>query len=229
MKQEITYAGKRFTVETPDSILTMNQTLSREKIYTEDGEKYKIIMHISYDDKCRNGYNTFSATGEIYRARANGRFPDDCETCGCIHKDIAKHFPECKKYIKWHLCSSDKPMYYLQNFFWNVGDKDCWGLRKGEKEQFKNKDGVLSWKLEDEPKIYIDSTEKPAPVILNYVPWCKEGKGKKRDFDAARSTAIWPDATEEELLNATPEILIARLPGLMEEFKRDMEELGFKY
>jgi hypothetical protein len=56
--------------------------------------------------------------------------------------------------------------------------------------------------------------------------------GKERDFDAARHCAIWPEATEEQLSLPKEELtklLNARLPGLMAEFKADMEELGFTY
>jgi len=58
------------------------------------------------------------------------------------------------------------------------------------------------------------------------------GEGKTRDFKAARSCAVWPEATDEQL-SAEPEqlkaALIERLPNLMKEFKYDMESLGFVY
>jgi hypothetical protein len=51
------------------------------------------------------------------------------------------------------------------------------------------------------------------------------GKGKDPDLESARSCAIWQDATLEQLQDK--EALEARLPALLEEFKRDVEELGF--
>jgi len=55
-------------------------------------------------------------------------------------------------------------------------------------------------------------------------------KGKPRDLDAARSCAIWPDATDEDLTaHGLRERLEARLPGLMDEFQAAMESLGFTY
>lgn len=136
----------------------------------EDGQKYEITADLSYADDCGNGHNTFSISGGIERISKNGRRVNYCG--GCIHEEIAKHFPEFTKYIKWHLCSSDGPIFYLVNF--------------------------LYWMKEDE-------------------------------LDNARNTAIWPKATDDELINATPEILLARLPALMTEFKKAMEELGFTY
>ena len=48
-------------------------------------------------------------------------------------------------------------------------------------------------------------------------------EGKEPDLEAARRTAIWPDGTLEQLRCRLT--LDARLPALMEEFKRDMQEL----
>lgn len=53
-------------------------------------------------------------------------------------------------------------------------------------------------------------------------------EGKERDLDAARETAIWEDATDEELCLPPEQLkakLEARLPKLLEDFKHDMEEL----
>jgi hypothetical protein len=53
------------------------------------------------------------------------------------------------------------------------------------------------------------------------------GEGKAPELEAARSSAIWPEATLEQL--QSKELLEARLPALMAEFKRDVESLGFIY
>ena len=52
-------------------------------------------------------------------------------------------------------------------------------------------------------------------------------EGKERDIEAARSVAIWPDATAEQLSDRGA--LIARLPALMADFKRCVESFGFTY
>ena len=52
--------------------------------------------------------------------------------------------------------------------------------------------------------------------------------GKKRELDHARSSAIWPDATDEELTAPRlKERLEARLPTLLAEFREAIESLGF--
>jgi hypothetical protein len=54
--------------------------------------------------------------------------------------------------------------------------------------------------------------------------------GKKRELDAARHAAIWPDATDDELKSPDlKDMLIARLPGLVAEFQNDLSELGLTY
>lgn len=54
-------------------------------------------------------------------------------------------------------------------------------------------------------------------------------EGKERDFNAARSCAVWPDATDEQL-SADPETLKAapleRLPAMVAEFRAAMENAG---
>lgn len=50
--------------------------------------------------------------------------------------------------------------------------------------------------------------------------------GKQPELDAARRAAVWPDAKLEDF---TKEKLEARLPELMEAFKRDVESLGLIY
>jgi len=58
------------------------------------------------------------------------------------------------------------------------------------------------------------------------------GEGKDRDFKAARNSAVWPEATDEQLSlprEDLKKLLLERLPALMQDFKSDMEHLGFIY
>lgn len=55
-------------------------------------------------------------------------------------------------------------------------------------------------------------------------------EGKARELDAARRAAAWPDATDEQLSSDKETLrglLLARLPGLIAEFRADMESAGF--
>lgn len=213
-----------------DSVLVKHQKkVYGWKEFNEDGETYRIKAVVRYDDECGNGHNTFSITGTIERRSKNGRWLDD--RGGCIHEEIAKHFPELSPLIKWHLVSSDEPMHYFANTLYLAGVKDCHGLKKGEFRQFRDREtGLLSWKLSDGIKLekYVDSATRPeGSVTLVYEPWGRTGEGKEPEIESARRTAIWADATLEQL--QSKEALEAHLAEIMPQFKRDVESLGFVY
>lgn len=218
------------------SIITKSQKKRIVKQIEYEGIKCDLIVKIRYDDQCGNGHNSFSITGDVYKA---GRRGDAAYFMGgCIHETIEEHCPELQHLIKWHLCSSDEPMHYVANSMYHASSKDCHGLEKGEVRQIVNgRTGKKCWKLEpvdtDGNKItstlnsYIDADEKPAGEVLHqYTPLCRIGEGKEPELDAARSSAIWPEA---ELKDFTEEALKARLPSLMQAFKRDVESLDFVY
>lgn len=57
-------------------------------------------------------------------------------------------------------------------------------------------------------------------------------EGKARDLNAARSVAVWPEATDAELMAPRAELeaaLRARLPALLAAFRADMEAAGFMW
>lgn len=85
-----------------------------------------------------------------------------------------------------------------------------------------------------------DEIESNFPELKQYVKWhgcTSEGPLyyiantiyhiSNDNLNAAQQTAIWHDATKEQL--SDPQTLLARLPQLMEQFKHDMEQLGFVY
>lgn len=58
------------------------------------------------------------------------------------------------------------------------------------------------------------------------------GTGKERELDKARSVANWPDATDEQLSAPRTELeaaLLARLPGLVAEFRAAMDAIGMQW
>ena len=89
-----------------------------------------IKAEIRFDDECGNGHNSFAITGEI---ASNTSFSERAFVAGgCLHEEIAKHFPELAHLIKWHLCSTDSPMHYVANTVYHASDRDHNGKRKGE-------------------------------------------------------------------------------------------------
>lgn len=251
-----------------------------------------IKVEMRFDDSCGNGHNTFSIGGEINRSQS---FADRThEASGCIHDEIAEHFPELAFLIKWHLVSSDSPMHYLANTIYHAGDRDHNGKRKGEPTHFEEHLYFGHFPISfSGKKLVRDFLKTKADVtavhdyelLVTPVPHREKGKpgayqfgdkytfagcvqtdwtyapfdskqeaeewalaikmgwrfdrvavafseGKERDFDAARSCAVWPDATDEQL-SMEPELLRAelekRLPALTEAFKVDVTKAGFAW
>lgn len=222
----------------PQSKLTYNQKKTYGPVFfTEHGRQMRIIAKVRYDDECKNGHNTFSITAEIDEKGDSGRWRES--SGGCCHDAVAKHFPQLAPLIKWHLTSSDGPMHYLENTIYLAGERDCHGLLKDEFRQHTSLgphenggvEGVPNWVLEL-PDISTDvyAMEKPKPVTIEWKAYGCTGKGKARELDAARNSAVWPEATDDELTApGLKERLIARLPQLMAEFKAAIESLGFEY
>lgn len=274
-----------------ESKLVKSQYKTFEKDIMVDNKKGKIKIKIRYDDECGNGHNSFAITGSIYSSRTStaDRY---CECCGCIHDEIIKYFPEFAHLIKWHLCNSEAPMYYLANTTYHARDREYKGKEIGEavawdehlkfegypfnfKEPrtgfFKYLQRVTNWKFEDSGLIMKDievlevkhprdpKTYSANYTFSNYIEsndWYKApfrtrneaeeflealqtlefeivkvptkwNEAVEPNLEAARSCAIWEDATLEQL--QSEEALLERLPKLMQEFRKDIEALGFVY
>jgi hypothetical protein len=228
--------GRRFAVIAEANGRIVNQTAKASREYKEGEQRYKITVKLRFDDQCKNGHETFAITADI-RREERGYWRED--SGGCCHDEIAKRFPELAHLIKWHLVSTDGPLHYVGNTLYHAGDRDHNGLRKGEFRQLTDrKTGLPSWEPafpEGFQSLWsnkIDAAECPAPVTVHYRPWGRTGEGKAREFDHARSCAVWPEATDEELAQepeALKAALEARLPDLLARFKADMLAAGFIY
>lgn len=86
------------------------------KVYTENGETFRINVKIQLTDECKNGVCSWSVTADIDR---NGRYYE--YSGGCCHKEILKHFPEFKKFVSLHLCDCyGAPLYAVENGFYHI-------------------------------------------------------------------------------------------------------------
>lgn len=80
--------------------------------------------------------------------------------------------------------------------------------------------------VKDSLQTVVDLWNGRADLVL-HAEVKKVSEGHPPDLEAARRSAVWLDATIEQLQSV--DLLVARLPTLMEEFKQDMESLGFIY
>lgn len=204
----------------PVSKLVKSQTREYEKEIIFDGKKSIITARVRWDDQCGNRHNSFSITGEIrYINRQNP------EMCGCIHEEIEKYFPELSHLIPFHLFDDRGPMHYIPNAtYWakeipaDTGKRFVYltGAFKINTllgiftlSEVADLEKLFLPPLSLELKVYEDRNARPA------------------DIEAARRSANWPDATLEQLRD--PDTLAARLPAMMAEFKKVIENLGFEY
>src|SRR5688572_4508458 len=86
------------------------------KVFREGGEKFRIRAEYGFDDGFAARHNQapyFSVTGETNRIE-RGLWCED--SGGCIHEQVAKHFPELAPVIKWHGTAFPfEPMHYVAN------------------------------------------------------------------------------------------------------------------
>jgi hypothetical protein len=223
--------GRYFAVIGERGGLIRNQVFKAAREYRRNGEHYRMVVAVRFDDQCGNKHETFSITADI-RHLERGTWRE--HSGGCCHDEVAREFPELARLIPWHLTSTDGPMHYVANAVYHAGDRDHRGLRKGEQRQLRNgKTGQLAWIMKGALDRYHDGPEAPADsVTLSWAPWMIEGEGKARDFAAARSCAVWPEATDEELSQepeALKAALIARAPALHARFKAAMLGAGFMW
>lgn len=278
----------------PEAGVIRNQKIGATRYFEAQGKRYQISVELRYDDECKNGHNTFAITGDIYGMTASGRASHVAG--GCIHGDIAEHFPELAHLIKWHLCNDDGPHAYIANTTYLAGNRDCWGRAAGDPASFvygvrfnsvpalhMMKESLWNWlrerdgqsarytckQVENTNDITGNGYKYPPKFTLSYLnaedfatewykcPFDSEAEcqafadalnehlslefvkvpatfseGKARELDGARSTAIWPEATDEQLMLPKAELtalLEARLPALLEAFKSDVEACGFIY
>ena len=82
---------------------------------------------------------------------------------------------------------------------------------------------------------YFTGTLQAAREARIYHHLCKKTQDTRAKIDASlvymRATALWPDATNEDLLQPESRLLVAlkrRLPTIIAEFEKDMTALGFQ-
>lgn len=196
-----------------------------------------IDVRIRFDDNPVNRHECFSITGEYWTAEDRKRNTREPSGCGCIHEEIAAAFPELARLIKWHLTSTDGPMHYIGNTIYHAGDRDHWGLRKGESRPLLRggKPGAFCYEWRDDAgrlpyQIGNDPKADDAPVTFRPTMQMIVGEGKARELDHARAAAVWPEATDADLCQepeALRAVLESRLPALLAAFRADMEAAGF--
>lgn len=209
------------TTALPPSVLTKNQAKSfGPRPCPSWGEGCMIRANVRFDDQCGNGHNTFSITADISSPKCRD------EGGGCCHEEIAEAFPELAPFVKWHLVSTDGPMHYVANTVYHAESHPAnmaWLYFEDSKPEIRRQCmgydslSTLEAKAKTDARFSVEADPKTA---------------KEANLAFARSSAVWPEATDEELMQepeALKAALLARLPALLVEFKAAVESLGFTY
>jgi hypothetical protein len=166
------------------------------------GKGAAITVSCRFDDSCKNGHDSFAITADI---RIPGR--RDVEACGCLHKEIAKAFPELAYLIPWHLVSTDSPMHYIANTVYHAGDRDHRGLRKGEPSNNPRTEehfvqfgrSPISHKVGRRLYDFIMSTlAADGEFILDKVEHCKDVKTYGSKYQFAGMDCTWHECPFDE-------------------------------
>lgn len=212
------------------------------KLRGGDMSLYDLRILVRWDDQCKNKSNSFHCYYQVVMSGSNRESEqiswNDPRLAEYVAK-IPQHLLDLKKWNGFHPFG---PWYYMETTLFLAGDRDCWGLRKGERRQIVNgSTGLPSWELVAVSKWdgevvplrtltqHKDAAEPPVcDYTIEYRPWYKVGEGKERELEQARRAAAWPEATDEQLCddNLTT-ALKQRLPGLLIEFRKVVESLGF--
>ena len=93
---------------------------------------------------------------------------------------------------------------------------------------------LIKWHLvgTDGPIHYLENSRFWAEHVAGISEW-KDSRSIEEKLEIFRSTAVWPEATIQDAIDASTcygaETLVKRLPALMVEFKQTIESLGFEY
>lgn len=105
--------GVKFAKIASESIISKTQksTQLRESLLS------KQRLNLTYNDYCGNGHNSFHMTIDLYE-KINGRWTD--VGGGSDHEAVREYFPKYARLAKWHGCTSEGPLYYLENTKFHV-------------------------------------------------------------------------------------------------------------
>jgi len=215
-----------------------------------------IILNLRYDDEGGNSHNSFSITAAVHKGGKNYS-GHSLIACGVFTKFIKHNLPDFAYLSKWHWMTSEGPLHYIANTQYHASDKDCHGLRKGEYSAYVIKVMCNIGKEEEEVQVYESGTMYTNPqgnenlessnakeqlkveeMVQRIKPELNprlvkvplEGSisdGKEVDVEAARDSAIWPEASLDQLRDEGA--LKRRLPQLISDFAADMGKLGFTF
>jgi hypothetical protein len=109
----------------------------KHNIETKDKEGNSMYIKIRLNDECKNGYQYFSITCDIYE-KGKPKTDRYFISGGCCHDEILKAKPQLKIFINLHLCDyKGIPTYAVENGFYHL--ENGFNSTKTEDKNFKSK------------------------------------------------------------------------------------------
>ena len=158
-----------------------------------------MAVNIRHDDQCNNGRNSFSVTAEIFVPGFR-----DIEAGGQLTDEIRQLFPELAPLLRWHLCDTHGPLYYISNTLYWLGYQGFCGTGAGDPPNLEHARSTAVWPDLPESMICPADLRRDAVGASN-----RQERGK--------------------IARTVTEALEARLPALMAEFIADVEEAGLMF
>jgi hypothetical protein len=101
------------------------QSIPDFKIELHKAEGIKLYaFYLKFNDDCNNGHKTFTLTGEQITI---DNF--QIESCGMMHEEFMRLYPQYSHFVQWHLVSSDGPLHYIENSCYWAGFTKYTGIR----------------------------------------------------------------------------------------------------
>lgn len=163
----------------------------------------------------------YHASDRDHNGRAKGE-PCAWETYIAFEGSVVPHREPSLGFGKWLLENKDKVFDTVR---FQQG-KYTWWTISADGENFRNRRIFLT---EYETDLWVVALNSRVPFTLKKAP-TEFSEGKERDLAAARATAYWPEATDEQLCLPQEELtalLEARLPQLVEKLETMVKSLGF--
>ncbi len=218
---EGTFSEVRFS-STNDKLIKSQTFKSKARVFNYYGSPAGITVTVRFDDECGNNHASFAVTADISQ---RGRWAAG----GCCHDEIVQAFPEFAPLIKWHFMNSDGPMHYVSNTSYHASQvKKFQHFVYFTDKKIIGSDTLLAL-LSDEK---LEEFKTKYPNVPIKVKTELTSDSKDRDLIAARSCAIWPEATDKQLClpkAKLTKLLEKRLPALIEEFKQVIAAIGFQW
>lgn len=214
---------------------TNNNTFRTER---KDRNGNDVIIEISLNDECKNGYERFLITGDVYKKNRK-RTDRNLIISGAIGDYISEEFPEFKIFNNLHLSRFDgTPMYAIENGLYfikegnleaaknhfRISDEEMKEIRCAENEQhlyflLKNKGIIQKWKDEAGKAISIlESLTKNKFESKGDATYFSKFEEKLQETKERIESGYY---SEENIIKRKEKALVEKIASLINDIKKD--------